>query len=278
MRVAFLGMGRMGRLMASHVLDGGHQLTIWNRTPGKAEELVARGAREAGSVAEAVQKADAIVLMLFDGESVDQVLDPIGAAAPAGTLIIDATTTGPVAARQLSAKAIRLGLRYVDAPVAGSLAPAREGTLTIFVGGSDSDVQAAWPLLELWGAPDRIRHLGAVGTANGLKSVVNMCLGIAIAGVSEALALGADLEIDRKILLDALEAGPFGWTVKQKRPMLESGTYTPPSFTVDLLGKDLRVALEAASAELPLATAALALAEATSNAGAGGDDYAAMAR
>ena len=135
----------------------------------------------------------------------------------------------------------------MDAPVAGSLAPAEEGTLTIFVGGSDQDVKDAWPLLELWGAPDRIRHLGAVGTANGLKSVVNMCLGIAIAGVSEALALGDDLDIARQVLLDALETGPFGWTLKQKRKMIESGDFTPPSFTVDLLAKDLRVALEAAT-------------------------------
>ena len=278
MRVAFLGMGRMGRRMASHVLDGGHELTVWNRTPGKADELVSRGARQADRIVDAVHDVDAIVLMLFDGESVDQALDEISGAAPAGTLIIDATTTGPVAARQLGAKADRLGLRYVDAPVAGSLAPATEGTLTIFVGGSDPDVRDALPLLQLWGAPDRIRHLGPVGTANGLKSVVNMCLGIAIAGVGEALSLGADLEIDRKVLLDALEAGPFGWTVKQKRQMLETGSFTPPAFTVDLLGKDLRVALQAAADELPLAAASLAAAEATSEAGLGGDDYSAIAR
>jgi 3-hydroxyisobutyrate dehydrogenase len=82
MNVAFLGMGRMGRLMASHVLDAGHRLTVWNRTPGKADELTSRGAREAANIDEAVRDADAIVLMLFGGESVDEVLGPIAAAAP----------------------------------------------------------------------------------------------------------------------------------------------------------------------------------------------------
>src|ERR1700712_1601693 len=105
MRVAFLGMGRMGRLMASHVLSAGHELTIWNRTPGKADELVSRGAREAASVEEAVKQADAVVMMLFGGESSHDVLDAVSGSAPEGALVIDATTTGPEAARASAAKA-----------------------------------------------------------------------------------------------------------------------------------------------------------------------------
>src|SRR6201999_3250851 len=105
MRVAFLGMGRMGRLIAAHVLSAGHELTIWNRTPGRAAELVGQGAHEAGTVEEAVSQADAVVLMLFGGETVDAVLGPIAAGAPAGTLLIDNTTTGPIEARHLGEKA-----------------------------------------------------------------------------------------------------------------------------------------------------------------------------
>jgi 3-hydroxyisobutyrate dehydrogenase len=267
----------MGRLMAAHVLSAGHELTIWNRTPGKADELTSRGAQEAASVKEAVKDVDAVVMMLFGGDSSFEVLEAVSGAAPAGALVIDATTTGPDAARASAATAAEHGLRYVDAPVAGSLAPAQEGTLTVFVGGSDDDVEAARPLLELWGAPERIRHIGPVGAANALKSVVNMCLGVAMAGVGEALKLGNDLALDRAVLLDALEAGPFGWSVKQKRAMLDSGKFTPTTFSLDLMSKDLTVALDAAAGELPLTAVSLALANAASTAGFGDDDYAAMA-
>ena len=87
MKVAYLGMGRMGRLTAAHIIEAGHELTVWNRTPGRAGELISRGAHEAPSVQEAVADADAVVLMLFDGESVAEVLGPIAAGAPAGTLV-----------------------------------------------------------------------------------------------------------------------------------------------------------------------------------------------
>ena len=96
--------------------------------------------------------------MLFDGDSVRELLDPIADGAKPGTLVIDSTTTGPDASRQLAAEAGERGLRFVDAPVAGSLPPAKEGSLAIFAGGSDDDVAAARPLLELWGDPGKIRH------------------------------------------------------------------------------------------------------------------------
>ena len=274
MNVAFLGMGRMGLLMAAHVIDGDHDLTIWNRTPGKASELTSRGAHEAGTIAAAVAGADVVVMMLFGADSSREVLDALAGAAAPGTLIIDATTTGPDAARELGAKASQAGLRYVDAPVAGSLAPARDGTLTIFVGGSAEDVSAAQPYLELWGA--RILHIGPVGSANALKVVVNMCLGLAMAGVGEALNLSEDLGLSKDVVLGALEAGPFGWSIKQKRAMLESGDFTPTAFSVDLLVKDLAAALGAAVTELPLTQAALARARAASGSGFGDDDYAAV--
>jgi 3-hydroxyisobutyrate dehydrogenase len=267
----------MGRLMAAHALDAGHQLTVWNRTSGKAAELTERGAREASSIEEAVTGADAVVLMLFGGDSVHEVLGPIGAAAAKGTLVIDATTTGPDAARRLAAQADELGLRYVDAPVVGSLAPAKDGTLGVLVGGSTDDVAAARPIIELWGDADRVRHLGEAGAGNALKATVNMCLGIAMAGVGEALKLAEDLSLDRELVLDTLEAGPFGWTIKQKRKMLTSGDYSQTTFSLELMVKDLQAAIDNADGELPLAAAALALAQEANAAGRGDEDYASMA-
>ena len=267
----------MGRLMAAHVLDADHGLTVWNRTAGKAADLVSRGAVEASSIDEAVSGADVVVLMLFGGDSVEEVLEPIASGAAAGTLVIDATTTGPAAAARLAARARALGLRYVDAPVVGSLPPAKEGTLGVLVGGTEADVAQARPIIELWGDPERIRHLGDAGSGNALKATVNMCLGMAMAGVGEALKLAADLSLDRETVLDTLEAGPFGWTIKQKRKMLSSGDYSQTTFSVELMAKDLQAAVDNAADPLPLAMDALALAREAVKAGLGDQDYSAMA-
>lgn len=282
MRVAFLGLGRMGAAMAGHLLDGGaaagRELVVWNRTPGKAGALLAAGAREAASPADAARKADVVVLMLRGPDDSREVLlgtAGVAAGAAAGTLVINATTIGPTAARELAAAAAARGLRYIDAPVAGSVAPAREGTLGVFVGASEADFRAAEPLLRLWGDPAKIRHTGEAGTGSAMKVVVNLALGITMAGLGEALRLAGDLDIARTSALDVLSAGPFGWTIGQKRPMLESGAYVPTGFS--LMAKDLRLCLQAATHDLPTTAAALAQAEAAIAAGHAEDDYAALA-
>ena len=124
MTTAFLGLGRMGVLMAGHVLSAGHDLAVWNRSPGKAASLVERGARETLSVEDAVREVEVVVLMLFGPDSVREVLAEVVAAAPPGALVVDGTTIGPEAAREFASSACASGLRYVDAPVAGSTGPA----------------------------------------------------------------------------------------------------------------------------------------------------------
>src|SRR5512135_2875083 len=277
MRVAFLGMGRMGRAMARHVLAAGHELTVWNRTPGHAGALTAAGAAEAASVAAAVGDAQAVVLMLSMPEAARDVLGQVASAAPAGTLVVDASTIGPAAARELAALAASHGLRYVEAPVVGSVAPAEQGSLGVLAGGSEEDYAAALPLLELWGDPARVRRIGEVGAGNALKTVVNLTLGVAMAGVGEALRLGADLGLDRPMVIDALAQGPLGFSVGQKRVMLESGSYAPVAFSLELMRKDLELALAAARRELPLTAAAARVAGEAVGAGHGGDDYTALA-
>src|SRR3954468_1491381 len=168
MRVAFLGLGRMGVAMARHVVDAGHELHVWNRTPGKADELVAAGAVEAKTVADAVTDADAVVLMLFGPDSVREVLPDVLAAAPSGVLVIDSTTIGPDAAHEFAGLCASSGARYVDAPVAGSVGPATEGTLGVLAGASEQDWAEAEPLLQLWGDPARVRRVGPVGAGSAL--------------------------------------------------------------------------------------------------------------
>ena len=274
MRVAFLGLGRMGTLLAGHVLSAGHDLVVWNRTPGRAGELVARGAREAETPAEAVLGAEQVVLMLFGPDSVRDVLPQVAGAADPGTLVIDGTTIGPEAAQEFAALVATSGLRYVDAPVAGSTGPAAEGTLGVLVGGSQQDYEDALPLLHLWGAPEKVRRVGEVGAGSALKLCVNQGLGVMAAGLGESLRLGRELGLDRAALLDVLSMTAYGWYLGQKRPMLDSGDFTATTFSLDLMAKDLDLAVSAGP-ELPVTAACLEAARAAL-AGHAGEDYAAM--
>lgn len=273
MRVAFLGLGRMGAAMASHVArSADHELTVWNRTPGRAGELAHLERR---TVADTVTAAEVVVLMLFGPDAVREVLAEVVQHAP-GALVVDATTIGPGAAHEFAALCHEHGLRYVDAPVAGSIGPAAEGTLGVFVGGSDADYAQAEALLHLWGDPARVRHLGAVGSASALKLCVNQSLGVMAAGVGEALRLGHDLGLDRTLLLDVLGMTGYGWYLGQKRPMVESGDYSPTTFSLDLMVKDLDLAVRAAGSDLPVTRAGLTQARRAVEAGHSGEDYSAM--
>ena len=277
MTVAFLGLGRMGFLMAQHVLSAGHDLVVWNRTPGRADDLVAAGAREAGSAREAVAGADRVVLMLFGPDAVREVLPDVVAGASPGALVVDSTTIGPDDAREFAATCASGGLRYVDAPVAGSTAPAADGTLGVLVGGSERDYDDAVPLLRLWGAPERVRRVGDVGAGSAMKLCNNLALGFTIAGIGEALRLGADLGLERSAVLDVLGGGALGWMVGAKRPMIDADDYTGTTFSLELMAKDLALAVAAADGPLAVTEAVLAAARDALDAGHTGEDFAAIA-
>lgn len=273
--VAFLGLGRMGSLLARHVLDAGHDLTVWNRTPGKAAGLVAAGAREAASPAEAVAGADVAVLMLFGPDSVREVLPQI---ARDGLLVVDCTTISPAAAREFAAVAGQSGARYADAPVAGSVGPAREGTLGVFVGCRERDWADVQPIVQLWADPARVRRVGEVGAGSALKLVVNQGVGVLAAGLGEALRLGRDLGLDRGLLLDVLGGSAYSWTLGQKRRMLDADDYSGTEFSLDLMAKDLDLMVRAAGGQTDLLVTrgALQHAEDALQAGHAGEDYAAL--
>lgn len=275
MKVAWLGLGRIGSLMAAHVARSEHALTVWNRTPGKAGDLVELGATEATSVAAAVAGADVVVLVLFGPDSVRAVLADVIAAAP-GALVLDSTTIGPDAAHEFAKACLAGGLRYVDAPVAGSLKPAADGTLGVFLGGADADVSVARELAVLWGDPDRVRHIGAVGSASALKLCVNQGLGVMAAGLGESLRLGHDLGLDETTLLDVLGATAYGWFLSQKRSMLDADDYSGTTFSLDLMAKDLDLAVTSADSDLEVTRACLDQAKRALAAGHSGEDYAAL--
>jgi 3-hydroxyisobutyrate dehydrogenase len=276
MDVAFLGLGRMGVPMAAHVVRAGHALTVWNRTPGRAGPVVELGAVEARSVADAVAGAELVVIMLFGPDAVRDVLPLVVKHAPAGALVVDSSTIGPDAAHEFAQTCADGGLRYVDAPVAGSVGPATEGTLGVFLGGAAEDVAAVRPLVELWGDPARVLHVGAVGSASALKLCVNQGLGVMAAGVGESLRLGRDLGLDREVLLTVLQMTAYGWFLNQKAPMVRAGDFSQTSFSLDLMAKDLLLAVRAADSDLSVTRAALEQAQRALDAGHSGEDYSAV--
>ena len=276
-RVAFCGLGRMGVPMAARLVDAGHDLTVWNRTPERAAPLVERGAHQAGSPAAAASGADVVFTMLADPSALEQVvLGPDGLAeglAPGGALV-DMSTVGPGAVRSLAGR-LPDGVDMLDAPVLGSVPQATEGTLKIFVGGDEGVVERCRPLLEAMGTP---RRLGPLGSGAAMKLVANSTLGALMCGLGEALALADALGLDEAAVLDILVESPIGATAKSKRPLIESGQYRP-NFGLGLAAKDLGLvtaAAEQAGLELRLAPGARAWFEEAAAAGLGDLDYSAV--
>lgn len=274
LRVAFLGLGRMGTPMARHVLRAGHELTVWNRTRGKADALAAEGVTVAETPAAAAAGRDVVVLMLADPAAVEQVLlgpDGVASGADPDTLVVDGSTIGPDASRRMATRLREHRLRYVDAPVYGSVGPATEGTLGVLAGGDAADVAAARPLLELWGDPAQVRHVGPSGAGSAGKLVRNLSLGLALAGIGDALRLAATLDLPADVVDDLMAAGPLGAAYPPVRQVLAAGPPETAGFTVDMLTKDLRLCL-AAEPRLPLVDAARQVGESAHADGHGQDD------
>jgi len=254
LNIGFVGLGIMGSRMAANLLRGGHKLWVYNRTQEKGARLQASGAQVAPSVAEVARHAEVIISMLSDPAAVrGTATGPSGflARMEPGTLWIDCSTVNPKFSREMSELAAERGVRFIDAPVAGSKVAAEKGELAFLVGGTKSDVDEIRPLLELMGK--KITHVGAVGMGTSMKLVVNLMLANAMASFTEAAALGGALGIPSATLFDTLLGGggaaPF---LASKRQRIESGNYEA-DFPLRLMRKDLHLAaLEAFDAGIAL--------------------------
>jgi 3-hydroxyisobutyrate dehydrogenase-like beta-hydroxyacid dehydrogenase len=249
--VAFLGLGRMGAPMAGRLSRAGYRLTVWSRTAAHAEALADR-ATVAATPAAAGARAEVAVTMLSDGSALEEVVlgrDGLAESLGPGALLIDMSTTGPAPARKVARELQARGVAFVDAPVAGSTGPAAEGDLAIMVGGDPDAVERARPLLAVLGDPERIWYLGPVGAGQAAKLMVNVVLGGVMAAVAEGYVLGRVLGLQAGDALGVLEAASVGGqTVARKRQKMESGDYGEAGFRLNLMHKDLRLAVEAARA------------------------------
>ena len=276
-KIAFLGLGQMGTPMATRLLEAGHALTVWNRTPDRAKPLASRGATVAGSPAEAGAGAAFAITMLATPQALtDVVLGEHGLvrALGPGQVYIDMSTVGPHTIRLIAARFPK-GVAVVDAPVRGSISQAAEGRLEIFVGAGDEDFARVRPILESLGS---VGHVGGPGAGAAMKLIANLALGVSIAAVGESLALGEALGLGRAPLLNMLEGSQLGPVVRAKRADIESGHY-PPTFKLRHADKDLRLVMEAATAanrDLKVSAAAKVWLDAGVERGAADLDYSAV--
>ena len=247
MTVGFLGIGIMGRGMATNLIDKGHDLMVWNRTAERAAALEALGASVASTPAELAERCAIVMICVSDTPDVEEVV--LGAqgvlvGVSEGSLIIDHSTISPIATRELAAQAAERGGGWIDAPVSGGSEGAQRGTLSIMAGGSEADFERARPYMEAFGAT--ITHVGPIGAGQMVKLVNQILVVGNQMAASEALLFAQAAGLDLKRTLDAVKGGAAGsWMLANRGPQMIERDWRP-GFTIDLQQKDLRLVLEAA--------------------------------
>jgi 3-hydroxyisobutyrate dehydrogenase/2-hydroxy-3-oxopropionate reductase len=276
-RVAVIGLGAMGSRIARRLLDGGHELFVWNRTPAKADELVSSGATLAESPAAAARDAELVITMVTNPDALRDVTEgPDGAASgiDRSASMIEMSTVGPDAVARL-ASVLPDGVGLLDAPVLGSRTEAEAGTLNIFVGGPAELFERWRPLLSQLGSPI---HLGPLGSGAAAKLVANSTLVGTMGVLGEALALADDLGLSRDAAFEVLARSPLGEVAIRRRGAFEAGEY-PPRFALSLAHKDAELVVAAAKKsglELPLSEAARSWLADADEASWGEQDYVAL--
>jgi 3-hydroxyisobutyrate dehydrogenase len=257
--IAVLGAGRMGAPIAHNLLRAGFAVTVWNRTPRRAQELVDAGARLADSPADAARSAEVLLTMLTDGQAVDDAMTgPEGALSGVrpGCVWIQMATVGEDWTERLAAHAWDYGLEFVDAPVSGSDGPARDRQLVVLASGRDEVRERVQPCFDAIGR--RTLWVGPAGGGTQLKLVLNNWLASITEAMAETLALTGALGLDQPLFLEAIAGGPLDvpYAATKGRAML-AGEFTP-GFALHLALKDARLALDAGrdhGLDLPLTDA-----------------------
>ena len=279
-KIALLGLGLMGSGMAGRLLDAGYPLTIWNRTPDKAQPFTTRGAKLAKSPREAAAGAAVVISMLADVPVCRDVWLGRGEAlvdiAP-GTILIESSTVSVEWIEELERAAREHGCDLVDAPVTGSKPQAEAGQLLFLAGGSPAIVDKVTPILKAMGRD--VVHVGPAGSGARLKLVNNFLSGSQAAALAEALSLIERSGLDREKALGVLtEGAPGSPLVKQLSGRMTARQYEP-NFVLRLMAKDLRYAVTEAdhqALDLDMGRAALRVFEHAIAAGQGDDDMSAV--
>ena len=243
MRVAFLGLGIMGRAMATNLVKAGHEVTVWNRSAGREVE----GARLAATPAEAAQGTEVVWLCVSDTAAVESVLfgpDGVEPSLTEGMIVADSSTISPSATRKFAERLQKKGVHYVDSPVTGSKTGAEGGTLLFIVGGDEAVIEQLKPLYAAMGK--KIFRIGETGKGQSAKLVMNLQIALIYEGFAEALTLAAKLGVDAGKLMPLVHASMVkSGVVEYKEPFVLSRDFSA-NFPLRLMRKDIRLALDAA--------------------------------
>ena len=247
-RIALLGLGVMGGPMAVHLKSAGFEVTVWNRTPSRPRVDQARqaGCAVAGSIAEAVAEAEVVAICVSDVPDVKEVLFDAGGvteAARPGTVVIDFSTIGPQAARECAAELAGRQIAFLDAPVSGGDIGARNGTLTVMVGGEKADFKRMMPVFEAVGK--NIHYCGEVGAGQAVKMCNQIRCAVHMTALCESLHYAERCGIDPQLVIDVCQSGAAGsWDLVNLGPRILNNDLAS-GFGMDLMLKDLRLVAEA---------------------------------
>lgn len=259
--VGYIGLGLMGKPMARNLLKAGFPLTVHNRSQGAVQELVAEGATAADSPKALAERVDAVFSCLPGPTDVEKVYlgeNGVLAGARAGSVLVDMSTIDPATHQKIAALAAEKGIGYLDAPVSGGTTGARDGTLSIMIGGSDEALEKVSPALKAMG--QRLYHIGPVGTGAVVKIVNNMMSAINAIGVAEGLVLGTKFGIDPSVIYEVCSNSSAGSKTLTGTASAVLKRNFEPGFMIDLMHKDVGLAISLGK-DLKVRTLAAALAQ-----------------
>ena len=267
MKVAFLGLGRMGAPMAHRLIDAGHDVVVWNRSSDKTEGF----ANVAERPTRAVEGADLVITMLSDADALRQVVYDTGLprAMRLDGVFCDMSTIGVRAATRMHETIERMTL---DAPVGGGVAQAAAGELVVLAGGDVRALDRVRSVLTTFGD---VVHCGDGASGQAIKLAFNAVLAVTMSGIGEAIAMAEKLGLDTELVIDVLGRGGAGPMVTKKGPMIASGDYAA-SFALSLMRKDANLVSEAARdahAWMPMVNLATQILERAERDGLGDADY-----
>jgi 3-hydroxyisobutyrate dehydrogenase-like beta-hydroxyacid dehydrogenase len=243
MRVAFLGLGIMGRAMASNLVKAGNEVTVWNRTPGKEVE----GAKTAQTPAEAAQGAEVVWMCVADTDAVEQVLFGEGGVEQSltqGMTVVDSSTISPSATLGFAERVRAKGGEYVDAPVTGSKIGAESGQLVFIVGAESAVIERLQPLFSAMGKTTL--RMGGTGKGQAAKIGMNLMIATMYEGFAEALVLTSKLGVESENMLQLIQSSMVrSGVIDYKAPFVLKRDFSP-NFPLRLMHKDLKLMLDAA--------------------------------
>ncbi|MDZ4230876.1 MAG: NAD(P)-dependent oxidoreductase [Dehalococcoidales bacterium] len=244
--IGFIGLGNMGTPMAQNLLEAGYSLVVYDISEKTMEDLVKSGAESASSPREVARRSPVIITMLPGSAEVEAVVlgaDGVIEGAESGSIVIDMSSSYPSSTRMISQRLAAKGIRMLDAPVSGGTRGAREGTLSILVGGNEQDYNECHPIFETMGK--NIYYIGETGTGHAVKALNNLCSACSMVITSEVLVTATRLGLSPDKVIEVINASSGrSWSTQFKFPTFVLNDAFNSGFSINLMNKDLGIALD----------------------------------